>query len=113
MNALSLVRCLSANHSVREMTDRGRRMVLPNGPAFPQFSRSAPRFVAPLTPSPAVVGDPNRGASFSRSAGTRDIFDDDDASAAEHHKRVSGGVEALKHPWLVAAGHFFGVTRKS
>lgn len=112
MNALSLVRCLSANHSVREMSDRGRRMVLPRGPAFPEFSRSAPRFVAPLTRSPAVVSGPSRGASFSRAAGTRDIFDDDDAPVAEFHKRVAGG-EALKHPWLAVIGRFFGAMQKS
>lgn len=112
MNALNLVRCLSANHSVREMSDRGRRMVLPSGPVFPQFSRSAPRFVAPLTPTPAVVSGPNRGASFSRAAGTRDIFDDEDAPSAELHKRVTAG-EALKHPWLAVVGRFFGVVQKS
>ncbi|MBI5397637.1 MAG: hypothetical protein HZA91_20260 [Verrucomicrobia bacterium] len=57
------------------------------------------------------MSGPNRGASLSRAAGTRDIFDDEDAVPAEHHKRVSGG--ELKHPWLAAAGRFFGMARKS
>ncbi len=113
MSALNLARCLRANHSVREMTDRGRRFALPNGPVFPQFSRSAPRFVAPLTPTPAVASGPNRGASLSRAAGSSDIFDDEDVIPAEHHKRVSAGGRSLKHPWLAAAGRFLGLTRKS
>jgi hypothetical protein len=96
MNALSLIRFLDANHSVRLISDRGRRLVLPSGPVFPKFGRSAPRSDASLPLTPAVASDPDRGAILLRRSDEN-----------------GPGAEDAKDNWLQATARFFHGARRS
>lgn len=116
MRNMNLIRFLTANHSVRAMVDGDRRFVLPSGPAFPQFGRSAsaPRSVAPIAPSPAAPRSPDRGAPLLSTTGHPDILDDDYRLPAQQPAASrTDWRPTLREKFDEAASRFFAVTRKS
>jgi hypothetical protein len=114
MKNMSLIRFLTANHSVRAMVDGSRKFILPDGPVFPQFGSPAPRLAKPIAPSPAAPKGLSRGAPLLSVTGHPDILDDDyrlpsqEAVASRRGSRPS-----LREKWDEATSRFFAVTRKS
>ena len=83
MSALSLMRFLNVNHSVRLVADQGRRFVLPNGPVFPQFGPVPGRVTAAARPVAAPAPVANRGATLIRVETELDLFSDEDLPRVE------------------------------